>query len=268
MIKLIPADDIIDIVKNTLNIYFEAGSIDDSLLYPQINNWIGSLGVQAMSRSSATLNVENYTATLPDDFYSLILALACKTYKFKENNPKGIISYEKRICALPTCKTTCDYGRDSKGLFQIYQHIEDEWYTHQDLEVLSISKTSTGCDLCENPRQAKDKYSIDVNLEDKTITTQFESGSIYIEYRQEKDELMVPDYPEIREWIESELTAFIFKTMWYVMDGDVYNRFQYAVQEAGIKKHNALAFWRRNKPSDFKNLRNELIKNANKLARV
>jgi hypothetical protein len=263
--NFIDAEEIINIVKNNLNTYFESNLIDDSILYPRLEICLGELGVRAYQKTSVTLDVKNGKAKLPDDFHSLLYAFSCSSYKVKEPKIQGIIGYEHRICDIPKCKTACDYCHDDNGMYQIMQRFEDTYVWHKDAKCLTVTEMVDNDCNNERPRLKKDETAIN----DGYIYTAFDTGTVYIEYRKTSATLMVPDYPEIRDWLISEMTTMTFQRIWYNRDDDnVIQRYQESKAETAIKKYNKTVFWRRFERRDFNDLKKELIRNSKKLSRL
>lgn len=249
--KFIPAEDFIDRVKNIVPYFFESGLVDDSLVYNELAKYIGFLGDRVHPIKTVTLDIKDSQACLPDDFLREILVYACSTYKVAQP-VHGIITYEQRICEVPACHSQCQYCSDDNGLFQIIQRRKDEFFAHKDLRCLVKQDSDTSC---ATPSLHKDGYKI----EDKVLKTAFSKGSVFLEYKSDSGELMVPDYAEILDWLEAETLSFVFKRTWYNMEDSTYQRMQYAVQDAAIKKANAIAFWRRRDMNDFKDLKRYLV---------
>ncbi len=256
----ITADDLINRVENIIPYFFESGMIDNAILYNEISKTIGFLGNRIYPTKNVTLHVQNFKACLPEDFYQELIVYSCTTHKEEVSPVHGSITYETRVCELPVCHNPCEYHYDSAGIYQIRQRQHKDWYTHKELKCLKKESTAECCDF---------KNTLTVSgfkIEDGLLNTGFKEGSVYLEYKSKTDELFVPDYAEIIDWLETHLIAFIMKRTWYNMDDGTYQRMQVAVQEAEMKKHTARAFWRRRDLREFTDLKTYLILRNSQLA--
>lgn len=66
--NFIPAQDVINEVRNELRSYFERGVVDDSLLYPVIRSCLSKMGLTVHPSSNIVIPINNYKGCLPDDF--------------------------------------------------------------------------------------------------------------------------------------------------------------------------------------------------------
>lgn len=265
MLKFIEAEDIINVVKNDLSSYFESNLVDESILYPHLKNCLDLLGSRLYTKSSVLLEVKDFKATLPYEVKDILSIAACTSYQYRKPDIFGKITYEKRICEVPICKTECDYCHDDFGRFQVIQQFPTETIIHKDIVDLKEcpDQRPVICEDCDKELLAQKKlYGNSYKLEGNVIHLGFETGSIFLEVVRERDELVVPDIPEIRDWITEELTMTVFKRIWYNQDGDAYQRYKDSQQMAGIKKYNALNFWRRFTQKQFEELKKYMFKSS------
>lgn len=246
--KYITADDLIDRVKLIIPFFFEGGLIDEAILYNEIAKSVQSLGDRIYPNKSVTIEIKKGKAKLPEDFKSEILVYLTNCYKV-EGPTNGLITYETRVCDVPACHNPCEYFEDQKGLYQIYQRDKRDFYIHKDLSCLSVCGPNGDYEIKEGC----------------IYTKNYSSGSLYIEYKANTD-LLVPDHPEILDWLESSLISFVMKRVWYNMDDSTFQRLQFAIQEEQIKRSKAINFWRRREFCDYKNLREYIVKRNSKLA--
>lgn len=262
--KFIPADDLINRVENIIPYFFESGMIDNAVLYNEISKNLGFLGDRIYPVKNVTLNVQNYKVCLPEDFYKEMIVYSCTTHKVEVSQTHGTITYEQRVCELPVCFNHCQYNYDDAGIYQIIQRNHQDWYTHKDLKCLKKESTAECCDFKNT--LSTSGFKIEDTDKGKILHTGFKEGSVYLEYKSDSGELMVPDYAEIIDWLETQLIAFIFKRTWYNMDDTTYQRMQVATQDADVKRGTARAFWRRSETTDFKDLKSYLILRNTQLA--
>lgn len=262
----VPAQEIVDLVLLEMSSYFDANMIDESLLYSEIASCMQWMGAKVLPTKKTTIMIDNYTGNLPDDFKSLDMALACTAYEFKITNNNAIGSYERTIVEIPACKTACDYCRDECGnLYEINLQFEQHKYKVQDLYPLVVSTTSEGCDLdCMNP--VSDFY--DITILNNQMHTQFENGTVYIEYKSKlvtESEILVPDTYEVKEWLKFQLHYVIFRKLYRNGDANVERRYQESKQEADMWKGMVWTRWKQKGFDDFMKLRSFLIRDFKRM---
>ena len=232
------ADEIIDQVRNELQGYFDSNMVDESLLYPEIRGCLEFLGTKVMPIKNMTFTVSNYCYTLPSDFHSLVLAMACTAYKVTVPDRVSNSSYEKTVTEIPSCTTPCEWCKDSNGnYYQVYQKFDTHSYVYRDIRNLRVNVESQGCDSdCINPT-SRDKY--DIEIKNGQLHTQFKEATIYMEYKSKLvsgEDLLVPDIYEVKEWIKFHLHYVLFRKLFKNADTDAQGRYQEAKQDANTWK--------------------------------
>ena len=252
------ASEIVNEVESNLFSYFQSGTVDSGILYPVIQRSLALIGVNILPFKSATLNVQNYTVSLPIDYNSLKLAILSETSKIITTPIQGVTTYEQAVTEIPICKTECDYGYNEFGRFQVIQRINHDVYYHTSTKILTVGNQISGC---VNPYNFA-KY--DVEIKNNEFLCQFETGQIYIEYRallEDNKEILVPDYSEIKTWLIAECEKKILKYVYFNTTDDVSQRLQYSDKELHIAMENARTFWKRHSVSEFNDLKRYLQNN-------
>jgi hypothetical protein len=269
--KFISSEELLIELEDDLHKYYVNG-LESSFLLPKIERQLLEIGVKFLPKKSVTIDIKNNVGKLPKDFHYLILAVSCSSYKVTSpDNTRGTLTYEQRVCDLPVCKTEADYWHDENGRVAIYQRFYGDSFIHKDISMLTV-KESIESDECCNPINSG-KY--DIELKNGLIYTNknLVDGTIYLEYRgslDNKGDLLIPDFPEIKEWLMEFCRKETFKRVFNNEDSNsgVVNKLQYSDKELHIAKENARAFWKRAGQSEFYKLRTELINKFNKLARI
>lgn len=258
--RYIKASELINEVMLSMKSYFESGIVDESILYPEIQLVLGLMGVKILPKRKTVFNLKSKTTKLPTDFHSAIFMAACDWEVTPLYSNPTVVTYEKRAEELPICHSECDYCHDEHGRYQIIQRIDQAVIKHRMQRILSMNTKSTNSDLCFNP---KVKSQWDISIENNILYTQVDNGTIYLEYRgllEEDGELLIPDYSEIRNWINWHLKHHILQTIWYNMEGDAFQRYQDAKRELNIAKANGMAFSKIHAFEDYKDLKKLLSK--------
>jgi hypothetical protein len=230
----ISIEELISEVELNLSSYFQSGSVDSSIFYGKVKRCLSEIGVKILPKKSDILYVNNYTVDLPSDYNSLILLMSCETKGYLVNDNPALITYEQAVCDIPICH---------------------EFLVHNVIKVLTLGHEHNSC---VNPTNIK-KY--DVEIKNNKIYTQFESGTLYIDYRAvlEKDsEILIPDVDRIKEWLILEMERAAMKYLYFNTTSDVGQRLQYSDRELHIAKENARALWKLNSQKDFNNLKKAL----------
>lgn len=263
----IKAEDIINEVKLNLKSYFESAIVDESILYPEILNCLGELGVKFLPKKTMVFQLTSKETKLPSDFHSLIFAAACDWKTQKLYKPPVAVTYQKRVCELPICHTECDYCHDEFGRYQIVQKIDQSIIRYKLEKQLILDAESTQCDSCFNP---KHKSQWDISITDGILSTQINTGTVYMEYRTKLEadgSIIIPDFSRIRNWLKWHLIHHVLQLVWYNMDGDTYQRYQDAKRELHIAKENAKAFYKMYSFQEFTELKKMLRKEFNNLSK-
>ena len=263
----IKADEIINEVRLNLKSYFESAIVDESILYPEILNCLGELGVKFLPKKTMVFQLISKETKLPSDFHSLIFAAACEWKTQKLYKPPVAITYEKRICELPICHTECDYCHDQFGRYQIIQKIDQSVIKYRLEKQLTLDSKSKQCDSCFNP---KHKSQWDISIDNNILTTQRDEGTLYMEYRtklEEDGEILIPDFTRIRNWIKWHLIHHVLQLVWYNMDGDTFQRYQDSKKELHIAHENAKAFYKAYSFQEFNDLKQLLRKEFNNFSK-
>jgi hypothetical protein len=251
----ISIEELISEVELNLSSYFQSGSVDSSIFYGKVKRCLSEIGVKILPKKSDILYVNNYTVDLPSDYNSLILLMSCETKGYLVNDNPALITYEQAVCDIPICHTENMYGHNEFGRYQVYQRVNHEFLVHNVIKVLTLGHEHNSC---VNPTNIK-KY--DVEIKNNKIYTQFESGTLYIDYRAvlEKDsEILIPDVDRIKEWLILEMERAAMKYLYFNTTSDVGQRLQYSDRELHIAKENARALWKLNSQKDFNNLKKAL----------
>ena len=264
--NFIPASDIINEIKNKLSVYFENGYLDESLLYRKIRYCVSSIGLKILPKKSKIVKIENFKGGLPSDFYKLETAIGCLSYYIKWKDTTVAKTYEKDICELELCKTECDYCHDDCGRrYQVIQKFPE--YTIEWNEFFDVCISNTSRPFCTDSCFSNNLASYnEITIENKVINTNFEKGWVYVEYLATIDtdeDIMIPDYPKIIDWIIDELRVECFEYLYDNGLQDVSQRLGNAKQDLTISKLDARAFFKMNEVKDFYNLGNILVSRYN-----
>ena len=248
----IPLEDIIAEHETLLSTYYQSGSSESSVIYPKIARCLQEIGAKILPIKETILLCENSGVDLPADFVSLISAKLCDVRVIDTDlgTPLGQISFQKRYLHLEPCMTENSYNHDEFGRYKNIYVVEKSKVIVHEVKDLVIGTPQLGC--C-NPFN-KSRY--DIEIKNGQMLTNFTEGKIHMIYRSSLFDkgIMIPDYPEIINWLLAEMEVLILRTLLMNTTADVSQRFQLAKAELHIYKENARTFWKRNDMKDFNNL--------------
>ena len=205
VIPTVLLSDITDEVRIMYSSYFESNlSLDDTIFLPRVRYILKKLSLPIHSIQHKVLEVENYKAHLPENYYKLIVALGsfeqCEYIPANELDPVEITEfrtdYKINECILNECTNECN-----QYLNVIQRVNEGSIVKYNNVTPLSISKRTWGStdSNCFNRYTNSDNQ---IDIIDNVINTNFESGYIYIEYyttqQNEDGEFLVPEDEVIR----------------------------------------------------------------------
>lgn len=283
-IDFITAEELLLEVHNRIPTYVEKNMVDDSIFYPIIRECLALLGSKIYPTDKQVIHVSKYIAELPVDFHKLILAMGCYNYTMvytKDEYPHvteefiGTVGHKVNkpsvICMTDTEKEK--YGYNGAYDFDIVQTFDLYSIRYNDFYPLAVSKKSHN--FCTNGcfnKSEKCSTEIEIDRQNKRIITNFESGSIYIEYTQNLEkispdglDLLIPNFEQIKKWIKDACIVEAFTYMnWNYTDEFLERRKRDAKAELVISESNARSFVRRSEFKDLYDIRKLFFARYNK----
>lgn len=251
-LKYVDAQDIIDEVKNSLSHYFSSGKLDMSIYPRVIRSIVGRISrrrgkIQPLK--STVLTLSNFQAELPDDFDRVVLAMMCSKGTVYVKNPLKSEVSQVIVKELNLCEGKYSVCTDSCGrMTKLIEKTEYDPFQYEEFFVLKPSESSyTWCDKeCFGLSRSANPNSFEIREmrghgSKKIFYSAVETGKVYLEYRsllEQEDGFMIPDVPQIRDWVYAALMAESFKHLWYRGE-EVQGRLQLAERELFVKKEEA-----------------------------
>lgn len=239
-------------ILNTLQSYEASGLIDDTSL----NNWIKTclkqFGGNLMVEEEITIKVENGKVKLPDNFYSLTLAMRCEPAGYStecKEDKKHIQSeffYKERIEKSEFFDNQAErefikIGEDVKTITESVYFIDQAKnnrsinYHYSNLCVLKLKRgyKKQKCDTgCPNLHIQDSLYEISI-FNNNYIDCNFEDGYVYLRYRglaEEDGDLLIPETQRdsLQYYIQYHCIRKVLETLWVNNDDmNVINKIQY-----------------------------------------
>ena len=198
-------------VATLLKGYDESGLVDYISLDLWIKNALKEFGGNLMERQEGTIEVVDGKATLPENFYSLSLAMKCdlvgvacdeetkkylqSSFFYRERTEKQEF-WDNQVGAIP-----CEEGEECKTVVEeIYWHDKGKsakfYYDNVQILKLVPGYKRNRCDKgCPNLNEYKSPYEI--SDQGGYLQCNFNSGYIYLRYKglpvDEEGELVIPE---------------------------------------------------------------------------
>lgn len=254
----IDRDELITELKvSALKTYFYLGLIDESVIYPIIDNCLSTLKCKTSIVKPLYLNVNSFKAELPEDFFKLKSIIKCESYKFTHTNPSIQIDYEPVLCTQRPCEeplVNCDGSK-----YYLNQKFERFVFEVNDIQPLKVEKNSRN-KCCKG---FTNEGSETVSIQNNYINTEFCNGIIYITYESTENDGMIPDNPKIKEAIKNICIYESFKVMYYNGEQDIFQRMQHSEQKASIAYNILYTFAKGNELDKFLQFKQSLINRYN-----
>lgn len=245
MIKYRKGRELLDQVSEDLISYDEGGMIDYSTLYKVLRRCNSTLGEKINPDREDVLSVENYKARIPEDFLNLNYALVCTTKKVNVTPPSGFLIEYEETCNLPYKFCSPCYSKNESN-YTICQKINEQYFEFDDIKLVQVNtKSFKHCsERCPN-LTVRSSYHIEIG-DNGWITTNFESGNLYINYvgemQDEDGDLLILDHPLVEQFYESAVTAHILKSAHYNKEGDYEGLYRDSLRTLSNHRSGAISF--------------------------
>lgn len=227
--KFISPEPLFAKIKEELRAYFDTNMVDDTLFTKHVDFCLGKLGKSAYSIKPLLLEVNEFKATLPEDFKAIREAWMCNTYYESALLP-GSTYYkvehykiDDRTDREAFCRP-CDACEFPDVIEAVYKTSNTVFYRFQKKYLLKPSNIDhCGEDLfCANFNSTSmDSYDI----KDNKFVTNFREGKVYILYYSvDYENQLIPDTVEIQNYIELYIKHKIFEQLWHQNTDETYNQ--------------------------------------------
>lgn len=251
---------LIEEVVNELHTYFDNSQVEESILYPVIRECLTQMGANILEEVEGTLAIKNFRGDFPKGFKSLTEAYLCSNHEVTRRIPNtGIHTVEVGVVEVDPC-APFELQKDGCGnTYKIVQHLPYETYSWSTIDILTTYNTSCSKD-CPNVG-AQSPFQITIN--NNSVTTSFESGTIYIKYLKTPETdtgYNIPDHDTIIAWVKYEMQRKVLENLYVNGTPDLERRLQFVEQKCHIAKENARKVWKSSSLQQFYGVRNTLAK--------
>lgn len=258
--NFISPEPIYSTVKEELKSYFDTGAVDDLLFPTYLDKCLKKLGKSSYVIAETALEIENFEARLPDNFYAVREAWMCteipllpyrsaNSFYSQASSATTIqiapVTYGGVPCTNTECTTGCPECMPE--LIQaVYKTNTQATRSYKQAYLLkpgniSVSKhcdvnyTSNLQEYGQNLSNVPFGSSMDsFDIRDNKFVTNFRSGIVHlIMYATDYDNLgnqLVPDNYRIREYIEHFIKYKVFEMLTNQTNDETFNQLQQKLQ--------------------------------------
>jgi hypothetical protein len=245
--KFVSPEPVFATIKEEFKSYFDTGAVDDLLFPTYLDKCLKKLGRTTYTITPVILDVCDFEARLPDNFYAVREAWLCAEIPLRPyQEPSSFYSQTATATSIQIGPTTTDQNNscnndacsnvDCNGecmptLIQVvYKHnneVARSFHRQHLLKPGNISVKSR-CDLeCANfASSSADSFDI----RDNKFVTNFRNGTVYmLMYATDYDEIgnqLIPDNYRIREFVEAFIKYKVVEIMTNQTNDETFNQLQ------------------------------------------
>jgi hypothetical protein len=234
-------------VKEELKSYFDTGAIDDLLFPTYTDKCLRKLGKSSYQIQETYLDIEDFEARLPDNFFAVREAWMCTSvngYPYQSANSfYSQASTETTIqvspvisggtpCTNPSCTTPgCDGHTCMPELIQaVYKTNNSINRAVQRQYLLKPGNISVKAHCTLDCANLGSSSADSFDIRDNKFVTNFRNGVVHLVfYAYEYDNVgnqMIPDNFRIREYIEHFIKFKVFETLANQINDETFNQIQ------------------------------------------
>lgn len=248
--QFVSPDPVYAIVREELKSYFDSGAIDDLMFPTYTNKCLNKLGKSSYKIVDSILEIQDFEARLPDNFYSVKEAWLCTNDDMLPyQNPSSFYSqaassttiqvspviYGGTPCSNLTCTEGCPECMPTlvQAVYKTNNTIARSVRRQYLLKPGNIAvKAHCSLDCANIGSNAPDSFDI----RDNKFVVNFREGTVYLQsYIYDYDESgnqMIPDNYRIKEYIEKFIKYKMFDTLANQVTDETFNQLQMKKQEA------------------------------------
>lgn len=241
-------NEFISEIRSDLSQYFESGLIDEASVLKWVMQGLKKFGGTIMDYQETVVEIENSKGMLPENFFSLKLALKCDKGFIecsKETEPILVNSLfwtdvQIKQQSWDICTGDCLKNRVEEYTISEKTYINGEAFNKYygnpvQLRLAPGFKKSICDNECFNKYRGESPYEI--NIIGKTLYTNFKEGDVYVKFKglelDEDNLVVIPDTDKGE--LETYLTYFVKRNIFEIAmangdDTNVSNLFKYYLE--------------------------------------
>jgi hypothetical protein len=251
--NFVSPEPVYSLVKEELKSYFDTGAVDDLLFPTYLNKCLQKLGRSSYVIVEETLDVVDFEARLPDNFYAVREAWMCSEIpQLPYQSANSFYSQAASVstiqvapltvggepCNSPTCYNPNCSGDCMPELIQAVYKTNNQVARSIRKEYLLKPGNISVKQHCEvsyaegwNTHSSPGSSAIDsFDIRDNKFVTNFRNGTVHlIFYATEYDNIgnqMIPDNYRIREFVEAFIKYKVFETLTNQTNDETFNQLQ------------------------------------------
>lgn len=246
-------------VKEELKSYFDTGAVDDLLFPTYLDKCLKKLGRSSYVITEVTIEIRDFQARLPDNFFAVREAWRCSEIPFTSTDPSSFYSQAVSLstiqvapltvggqqCNSPTCFNPACEGTCMPELIQaVYKTTNSITNAYKKEYLLKPGNISARQNCSVQYTEAwsfTNKHHDEeftpgssgydsFDIRDNKFVTNFRSGVVHlIMYATEYDNggnQMIPDNYRIREFVEAFIKYKVFETLSNQINDETFNQIQ------------------------------------------
>lgn len=191
--KMPNIDTITSQVLRDLNKYADAGLIDENELYSDAVSALKRFGNDICTDQEAFVEIKNGLGQLPDQFFSLKMALECEPDYYQRSNIEhhtllNSVFYTERVelsDAWNECDSCCKERTEKVIRENVYFDSGSVSFTYKNPRILRLTKgfeKSVCATNCLNNYRIENPHEINI-INRRKLQTNFSKGTVYIRYK-------------------------------------------------------------------------------------
>lgn len=234
------------IVKEELKSYFDTGAVDDMMFPTYLDKCLRKLGRTTYVISEDVLEIEDFQARLPDNFFAVREAWLCTDIEgFPYQSPNSFYSQASSAttiqvspvtiggnpCNNPSCTPNgCPSCMPDMFVQAVYKTNTSRNITYAKQYLLKPGNISVKANCTLDCANFASSSADSFDIRDNKFVTNFRNGKVYIlfyatEYDNGGNQL-IPDNYRIREYIEAFIKYKVFETLTNQTNDETFNQLQ------------------------------------------
>lgn len=227
-------------VKEELDSYFQTGVINDLMFSKYTERCLAKLGRSSYKITETILNLEDFSAKLPDDFTAVRELWLCTPQSYEYTDPSA--TYEQATCRITPIRDKCNECEvcppnelkiTYKTTGKIIQH-----YTVSSLLTPGNVNAKDNCSMDSLNKYSNSSMSFDI--QNNRVYTNFPVGELYLVYYakeyDENDYQLIPDNERIKEYLMAFLKFKCFEKIFNSSSDESFNqnRFKFELYQQAM----------------------------------
>lgn len=258
-----PIEELLASVRSDLNIFDDAGLIDETRCYKIIAQCNEKLGEKLHKSKECLISIENYRAPIPNDLWKIENVIGVKDVE--HSAPPNLIPGRHLDFSNNTPDKECNHRiqsaclKEDRECMYVTTTPSKEVIVHtQKLFPLHLSdKLINRCEpYCPSTNWHNSLYEVDIEGEEFIFS--FKTGKVYICYlgdlQDEDGSLLYPFHPLLNSYYEYAIKEKILEDMFLNSDADVVEKLKYIKEERRKAYYDAYNYIQSSSVNDWSNV--------------